>query len=344
MRSLQLQLNSAGRLLHDSDTMSWDAFCRTDLQWWSVESHLLVGFPLGLSHPRLSLFTDASDSGWGASLDEDRLSGSWSRSCSQFSINHRELLVVLYGVQGFLPLLRDQSVSLFVDTTTTLAYLRNRGHSLVPVELSGSGHFMSLRGSQDSFGSPVHSQSYECSGGLPQSPVAGPEIGENPLLSCFPRSSLSLAGNHRPFCDGSEPSAPGVLLTDGRSAVSGHGCYDAVVGRSAGLRLPSLRSAPACSREGQAIQGSGANLDGSVLASTPLVSRPSGASGGSPGVPSTSEGSTQTASLPWFPPELPCASSDCVSYLERSARAFGFTSAVARQLARCRCSSTRVNY
>ena len=34
---------------------------------------------------------------------------------------------MLYGVQGFLPLLRGQSVSLFVDNTTALAYLRNQG-------------------------------------------------------------------------------------------------------------------------------------------------------------------------------------------------------------------------
>ena len=35
--------------------------------------------------------------------------------------------MVLYGVQGFLPLLRDQLVSLFADNTTALAYLRNQG-------------------------------------------------------------------------------------------------------------------------------------------------------------------------------------------------------------------------
>ena len=105
--------------------------CLEDLGWWSDESHLLVGLPLGLSHPSLSLFTDASDSGWGASLGEDHISGSWSPHCSSFSINHRELLAVLCEVQGFLPLLRHRS--LFADNTTTLAYLRNQGgtHSLL---------------------------------------------------------------------------------------------------------------------------------------------------------------------------------------------------------------------
>ena len=189
-------------------------------------------------------------------------------------------------------------------------------HSLVPVELGGSGHFASLRGSQGSSGSPVHSRPLECSGGLPQSPFAGSGAGVDPVLSCFPGSPSSLASDHRPFCDGSEQSAPGVLLADGRSTVGGHRCNEAAVGWSTALRLPSFRSASVCSREGQAIQGSGAYLGGSVLASAPLVSRPSGASGSCPGVRSTSEGSTQTASLPSFPPEPPRASSDCVSYLK----------------------------
>ena len=90
--------------------------------------------------------------------------------------------------------------------------------------------------------------------------------------------------------------------------------------------------------------GSGAHSCGSVLASAPLVSRPSGASGGCPSVPSTAEGSTQTAAFPPLPPEPLRASYDCVSYLERSARSLGFTSAVARQLACCRRASTLVNY
>ena len=82
MRSLQLRLNSADRLLQDSDTVSWDASCHADLLWWSVESHLLVGLPFGLSHPSLPLFTDASDSSWGASLNDDHMSSSWSLTCS----------------------------------------------------------------------------------------------------------------------------------------------------------------------------------------------------------------------------------------------------------------------
>ena len=184
MRSLQLRLNSAGRLLPDSDSVSWDASCLEDLRWWSDKSHLLVGLPLGLSHPSQSLFTDASASGWGASLGEDHISGSWSPHCSSFSINHQECLAVLYGVQGFLPLLRHQSVSLFADNTTTLAYLRNQGgHAFFAAQFGGAGDHSSLRGSQGSFGATVHSRAPECTGAHPESSVTGPGVGVDPLFS-----------------------------------------------------------------------------------------------------------------------------------------------------------------
>ena len=105
MRSLQLRLNVANPNLLDSAEISWDDSCFEDLRLWPVESHPLAGRPLDLSHPDLALFTDASDTSWGASLGDSRLSGLWSCHCSLFSINHRELLAVLYAIQGFLPLL-----------------------------------------------------------------------------------------------------------------------------------------------------------------------------------------------------------------------------------------------
>ena len=127
MRLLQLRLNVAGALASEVDLVSWDDSCLSDLQWWSVVSHLVVRVPLDLPRPDLLLFTDASDSGWGASLANDHLSGLWSPVSLQFSINHQELLVVLFAVRGFLHLLEHQTVALFSDNTTALSYLRKEG-------------------------------------------------------------------------------------------------------------------------------------------------------------------------------------------------------------------------
>ena len=110
--------------------MSWDSDCHSDLLWWSDVSHLQAGLPLGEDLPGLFFFTDASDTGWGASLGDAHLSGSWSPLCSRFSINHRELLAilaVLFAIRGFLPSLRGCVVAVFSDNTTALAYLKKQG-------------------------------------------------------------------------------------------------------------------------------------------------------------------------------------------------------------------------
>ena len=128
-RSLQLCLRVAGPQTSDMAQISWDDSCCRDLLWWSDASHLVGGVPLELPHSRL-LFTDASDTGWGAALGSDHLSGLWTQEISLFSINHRELLAILYAIHGFLHLLRGQSVSLFTDDASALAYLlKQRGTS-----------------------------------------------------------------------------------------------------------------------------------------------------------------------------------------------------------------------
>ena len=127
MRSLQLRLNASGPLVLDEDFVSWDDGCLRDLQWWSEESHILVSLPLGEDHPDLFLYSDVSDTGWGAALGDLHLSGLWSPLCLSFSINHRKLLAVLYAVQGFLPSLRGRVVALYSDNSTALAYLRKQG-------------------------------------------------------------------------------------------------------------------------------------------------------------------------------------------------------------------------
>ena len=149
MRALQIRLNVAGRLQPDDFQVEWDSDCPPDLLWWSV-SHLQVGMPLGESLPELCLFTDASDTGWGASLDDVHLAGSWSPLSSRFSINHRELLAVLLALWGFLPSLRGRVVAVFSDNTTALVYLKKQGgYSLHHAQHRGSVDPQVLRGLLD---------------------------------------------------------------------------------------------------------------------------------------------------------------------------------------------------
>ena len=65
-----------------------------------------------------------------AHLGDQVVSGRWSPEQRLSSINHRELLAMLYALQHFLPLVRNKSVAVFADNTTPLAYLKNQGGTM----------------------------------------------------------------------------------------------------------------------------------------------------------------------------------------------------------------------
>ena len=126
MLSLQLRLNVADPRLSDFDCVLWDNSCLLDLQWWSDVAHLQAGLSLGVPPSALVLFTHASDSGWGASLADNHLSGSWSPLFSSLSINHRKSVSeVLHGLKfsSFAPFKRVQKVSsLMTDFMSCLCH------------------------------------------------------------------------------------------------------------------------------------------------------------------------------------------------------------------------------
>ena len=156
----------------------------------------------------------------------------------------------------------------------------------------------------------------------------------------FLSASSPVASHRRSLRYGPQPPSPGVLFTDAGSTVSRHGCHAPELGQSSGLCLPSLRPHLASTGEGPVVSWAEAHFGGSVLASAPVVPRPSG--GGSL-LPATKEGSSQTAPLPSLPPEPPRASADCLAYIQRSAQHSGFSAAVAHQLTLCHRRSTRLN-
>ena len=76
---------------------------------------------------QLELWSDASDVGWGAHLDEQVTSGLWAPEEGDLSINARELLAVERALRWFAPLLVCSSVAIFADNSTAISYLRNQG-------------------------------------------------------------------------------------------------------------------------------------------------------------------------------------------------------------------------
>ena len=219
-----------------------------------------------------------------------------------------------------------------------------RQDSLLLFERGRSGTPSPLRVSVGSTPSPVHSRPSQCSDGFAQPSLSSPRFGVDIVSSGCGGAPSPVASHHRPLRDLPEPSPAGVLLTDVRPACCGHRCHAAVVRWPPGLCLPTFRPPSSGVGEGSGLPGVGADAGGSVLASAPLIPGPSGAAAGDSLLPAMKEGSSQTAAFPPLPPEPVRTSTDCLSYLRRSARQAGFSEAVASQLTHCRRRSTRVNY
>ena len=92
----------------------------------------MAGAPI---HPQVHntlVFTDASQKGWGAHLNEIVLSGLWSNKEAQLHINVLELKAVLLALKGFQEHLKGQTVLICSDNSTVVAYLNKEGgtHSI----------------------------------------------------------------------------------------------------------------------------------------------------------------------------------------------------------------------
>ena len=127
MRSLQLALRRQWDHMDQSQIVEWSQEIRQDLDWWLDRDRLELGISLEQVSPQLELWSNASDVGWGAHLDESVSSGLWAPEEVELSINVVELLAIERALLWFAPHLVGSSVAIFADNSTAIAYLRNQG-------------------------------------------------------------------------------------------------------------------------------------------------------------------------------------------------------------------------
>ena len=127
MRSLQLALRSQWDHVDQSQLVEWSPVIHQDLSWWLDRDRLELGISLEQVSPQVELWSDASDVGWGAHLDEQVASGLWALEEVELSINARELLAIERALLWFAPHLVGASVAVFASNSTAISYLRNKG-------------------------------------------------------------------------------------------------------------------------------------------------------------------------------------------------------------------------
>ena len=94
---------------------------------WSSRDFLLLEKPFSPPPPLLTLTTDASNLGWGASLPPHHLLGLWSPQDSKLHINMLELKAVFLAHQGFVDQVSRHSVLVKSDNSTVVSYINHQG-------------------------------------------------------------------------------------------------------------------------------------------------------------------------------------------------------------------------
>ncbi|MEL7079526.1 MAG: reverse transcriptase domain-containing protein [Cyanobacteria bacterium J06582_2] len=129
MRLLQFHLRSNWDMVSSPETtlIAVPQGAVEDLVWWSDPTRLCRGVPIWRDLTPLSLFSDASTQGWGATLGHRQVSGLWSQEESLLHINLLELRAVRLALSHWQSLVLGQAVCVFGDNTTALAYIRHQG-------------------------------------------------------------------------------------------------------------------------------------------------------------------------------------------------------------------------
>ena len=99
---------------------------------WLILDWLAAGDAISFPQPEETLFTDASNAGWGGHVGSLTANGSWNPTQSSWHINRLELEAVILSLEHFLPRLQNKSVLLNTDNTTVACYINRQGGARSP--------------------------------------------------------------------------------------------------------------------------------------------------------------------------------------------------------------------
>ena len=97
------------------------------LQFWKNQESLLVGSPLHPPQVEASVYTDASQTGWGAQLNNQSAAGVWNQQDSERHSNIREMMAMIKGLQNFQKAVNHKVVMLVSDNLTAVSHVQKQG-------------------------------------------------------------------------------------------------------------------------------------------------------------------------------------------------------------------------
>ena len=128
MRPFQFHLKEHWRYPQSLDSLlPWTEAIAAHLAWWQNPSNVMKGADLHPKDHSIQLFTDASNEGWGAHLDQNSTKGLWSDHEKRLHINALELEAVSLALRNFKDQCQNQTVLVATDNSTVVAYINKQG-------------------------------------------------------------------------------------------------------------------------------------------------------------------------------------------------------------------------
>ena len=103
-----------------------------EINWWLQNLETVNGSPIITPSSDLTIFTDASLTGWGAACGNIQTNGKWSATERQLHINVLELKRAMLGIQSLLKNQSSKIISLNMDSSTAVAYINHKGGTHSP--------------------------------------------------------------------------------------------------------------------------------------------------------------------------------------------------------------------
>ena len=98
-----------------------------DLQWWTGPVSGFNGRPLQISSWDLTIESDASLQGWGASCQGRSTGGPWTMKERRHHINFLELLAAFLALKSFVRGRKNITILLLLDNVTAIAFINRMG-------------------------------------------------------------------------------------------------------------------------------------------------------------------------------------------------------------------------
>jgi hypothetical protein len=97
-----------------------------DLKWWVS---FLPNAYRTIDHgtPHITMTTDASQVGWGATVEGHHTQGLWDAHETPLHINILELFAIQFGLMALLDKFHDQHIRIMSDNTTAVSYINSMG-------------------------------------------------------------------------------------------------------------------------------------------------------------------------------------------------------------------------